>query len=75
MLVIKYGSGRQELWHVTLTSGPPRKLDIDVENWAFLPSSLTLHPDGRRIAFVASAGKQGPEVWMLENILSSLSSK
>lgn len=71
MLMIKNVNGRQELWQVAVSGNQPRKLDIDVDNWRIPGGGFALHPDGRRVAFVAAAGKLGPEVWMLENILPS----
>ncbi len=62
---------RKELWLVPVTGGQSRKLDIDVDNWV----GFRLDPDGRRIAFVAEAGKLGSEIWALENFLPAPSAK
>jgi hypothetical protein len=53
------------------SGAPPRKLDIDVNrratgNWEV----ISLHPDGRQIAFVA--GQVNSEVWVLVNLLPAL---
>lgn len=32
---------------------------------------FAIHPSGRLIAFTGVAGKQGAEVWALENLLSA----
>lgn len=52
-----------------------RKLDVDTENWILPGGGFAIHPDGRQIAFVAAAGKQGAEVWALENFLPAASAK
>ncbi|MBI3048642.1 MAG: tetratricopeptide repeat protein [Acidobacteria bacterium] len=54
-----------ELWLAPM-AGEPRRLNIDIRNWS---GPFDLSPDGRQIAFVASAGAQGAEVWALENFL------
>ena len=79
ILVLKMGSfskvglavagGANELWHVPVDGGTPRKLDIDVSR--VLPGGqgrIRLHPDGRQLAFV-SGHYPVPEVWVLENFL------
>jgi hypothetical protein len=59
--------GGDDLWLVPL-SGTPRKLDINISQW---PDArlFSVHPDGRQLAFVDSAGDRGAEVWALENFL------
>ncbi len=53
-----------ELWRVPATGGEPQKLDLpalkNLEN-------VRIHPDGRRIVFVA--GEPKGEVWVMENFL------
>jgi len=62
-----------ELWLIPLTEGErTRKITVDAENWILPGGGFTIHPDGRRIAFVGAAGKQGAEVWALENFLPKL---
>jgi Tol biopolymer transport system component len=63
--------GADELWLAPL-DGEPRRLNVDVRNWNGGPGDFDfdLSPDGRRIAFVASAGAQGAEVWALEHFLT-----
>jgi hypothetical protein len=56
-----------EMWLAPLT-GSPRKLDIDMSRWVE-GGHAQIHPDGRQIAFVATAGQPGAEVWALENFL------
>jgi Tol biopolymer transport system component len=69
VVLIKSLAKGQELWFVPVTGEPPRKLDIDVNNWVIAGGGFSLDPDGRHVAFVAEAGKMGPEVWALENVL------
>ena len=60
-----------ELWLVPIDGAPPRKLDIDVNRWATGNRGvISLHPDGRQIAFLA--GQVNSEVWVLENFLPAL---
>ena len=70
VIVMKNRDDRGELWLVPVTDGQPRKLDIDLTNWA---GGFRVHPDGRQIAFVA--GKAASEIWALENFLSKPISK
>jgi len=60
------GSENAELWFVPI-NGTPRKLDFDTRQ---LGEGVDVHPDGRLIAFAASAGAAGDEVWALENFLT-----
>ena len=61
--------GADELWLAPL-DGEPRRLNVDMRNWSGEPGDFDLSPDGRRIAFVASAGAHGAEVWALEHFLT-----
>jgi Tol biopolymer transport system component len=69
VVLIKSLAKGQELWLVPVSGAPPKKLDIDVNNWVIAGGGFSLDPDGRHVAFVAEAGKMGPEVWALENVL------
>ncbi|MCZ6811225.1 MAG: hypothetical protein O7D97_04410, partial [Planctomycetota bacterium] len=51
-----------ELWSIPATGGELRKLDL-----GFKVKDMSLHPDGRRIAF--TVGKYNNEVWVMENFL------
>ena len=51
-----------ELWSIPATGGEPRKLDL-----GFKVKHMSLHPDGRRIAFYM--GKFNSAVWVMENFL------
>ncbi len=63
IIVRKMLSHSNELWLVPVGDGQPRRLDIDSN-----PSSpIRVHPDGRRIAYMAGEVKR--EVWVLENFL------
>ena len=61
--------GADELWLAPLDA-EPRRLNVDMRNWSGEPGDFDLSPDGRRIAFVASAGAHGAEVWALEHFLT-----
>ena len=61
------GSGNVELWLAPLT-GEPRPLNVDTRHWD-TEGYFELHPDGRQVAFVGTAGEPGAEVWALENFL------
>ncbi len=54
---------RTELWLIPVQGGEPRKLGLTAENM----SDLSVHPDGRHIAF--TAGHDRSEVWVMENFL------
>jgi Tol biopolymer transport system component len=62
-----------ELWLVPVTGAPPRKLDVDVRDWAFGPGKFSLHPDGRQLAFLS--GSLSNEVMVLENFLAAPGAK
>jgi Tol biopolymer transport system component len=53
-----------ELWMIPAEGGEPRKLELGVK-----VSHLSLHPDGRRIAFTRPEPGGGSEVWVMENFL------
>jgi Tol biopolymer transport system component len=59
------GYGPGELSLVLVGDGQPRKLEIDMRNFA--GGAFSVHPDGRQIAYLA--GEQKYEVWVLENFL------
>ncbi len=54
---------KTELWLIPVQGGEPRKLDLTAENMR----ELSVHPDGRRVAFTAGENKQ--TVWVMENFL------
>jgi Tol biopolymer transport system component len=62
--------GPRELWLVPVSSGAPRRLDIDTSGWNILnPIGARFSTDGRYVAFMA--GKGAMEVWALEAFLPS----
>src|SRR5207248_351962 len=70
----KNGTERPELWMVGVAGEKPRKLDIDLSNWA-THMGFALRPDEKTLAFVTEPGKSGPEIWALENIVPKLAGK
>ena len=52
-----------ELWIIPATGGEPRKLNL-----GFKVRKLSLHPDGRRIAF-GQRFAGGGDIWVMENFL------
>lgn len=60
---VNAGGTETELWTVPVTGGEPRKLDLKADNM----HDLSVHPDGKHIAFTASKTKS--EVWVMENFL------
>ena len=57
------GSSKRELWMIPLQGGEPRKMELMAENML----ELSVHPDGRHIAF--TAGQNKSEVWVMKNFL------
>ncbi len=65
-----------ELWLVPMfDGGEPRKLDADTSGWVLPGGGFAIHPSGRQIAYVGMAGKEGAEVWALENFLPASSTR
>jgi len=61
----------KELWLVPTDGTAPRKLDFDANRLSVdIHGRVSIHPDGKRIAFVVGALKK--EVWVFENLLSAL---
>jgi Tol biopolymer transport system component len=59
---------RREIWLVPVDGTPARRLDVNIDRWQ-IDNGFQLSPDGRQIAFVASAGERRQEIWALENFL------
>jgi len=58
-----------ELWRIPANGGEPQTLGLSMEG--LLPYGLSVHPDGRRIAFTAGTPVHS-EVWVMENVLPAL---
>ena len=70
-LVRKRTAKSSEIWFVPL-SGSARKLDVDASQWSNGPiGALSLHPDGRRLAFLLASSRPVSEVWKLERFLTA----
>ena len=52
------------LWRIAAAGGTPEKIGLSAEG---TPAHLSVHPDGRRIAFTGS--RKGAEVWVMEGFL------
>ena len=57
------GGPERELWMIPAVGGSPRKLELKADKLR----ELSVHPDGRQIAF--TAGKLRSEIWVMENFL------
>jgi len=54
-----------ELWRISVEGGEPQNLGLTMKKM----ESLSIHPDGRRIAFTGPGPRPGAEVWVMENFL------
>ena len=57
------GGSKTELWRIPIDGAEPCKLELTAENM----TDLSIHPEGRYIAF--TAGKTISEIWVMENFL------
>jgi Tol biopolymer transport system component len=56
-----------DLWRIPVEGGKPEKMGLQ-KKWGIL--DLTIHPDGRRLAFANRGGSSmDSEVWVMENFL------
>ena len=55
-----------EMWRIPADGGEPLRLGLSMDG--LLPYGLSVHPDGRRIAFTAGTPKRS-QVWVAENLL------
>ena len=55
-----------ELWRISAEGGEPQNLGLVMEGLS--PYGLSVHPDGRRIAFTAGTERRA-EVWVLKDFL------
>ena len=60
---------RFELWRISAEGGEPQHLGLAMKG--LLLYGLSVHPDGRRIAFTAGRSL-GSQTWVMENILPEL---
>lgn len=63
IIFVKSEKQKCELWRIPVEGGEPQKVDLTMERMR----RLRIHPDGRRIAFIA--GKSVTEIWVMENFL------
>lgn len=63
--------GKVELWRIAAAGGKPEKLELRVPTPVI--QRLTVHPDGRRIAFAAGYPQKGA-IWVMKNFLPTLTS-
>ena len=61
-----YSEKKYELWRIAVESGEPQNLGVAMN----VLSQISIHPDGRRIAYNYGASKS--EVWVMENLLPPL---
>jgi len=61
--------GMFEYWRISAEGGEPQNLGLKME--ARVPYGLSVHPDGKRIAFTAGTERR-TEVWVLKNFLPAL---
>lgn len=66
LFFVKRSSKGNELWRIPAEGGEPRGLGVTLR----AASQLSVHPDGRRIAF--DGGETKSEVWVMENFLPTL---
>ncbi len=64
MKELKKDDGKWELCRISADGGELEKLGLEMSNFF----NLSVHPDGRHIAF-SSSGQSGSEVWVMENFL------
>jgi Tol biopolymer transport system component len=57
---------KADLWLIPVRGGEPRKLELTAEGLR----DVSIHPDGRHIAFTATQGRY--EVWVMENFLPAV---
>jgi len=66
ILYTKPGANVHELWRVPFSGGESQTLGLKMAG----ESHLSLHPDGKRIAFNSyGMSKKEPEIWAMENFL------
>ena len=78
VLVVRNTGQQAELLYVPINGSAPRALGIDPATWTEgaaggVDRGVRLSPDGHQLAFLA--GKTTAEVWAVENILPSRTSR
>ena len=61
-----------EVWEISADGGVPKYLGLALKD--LVQFGLSVHPDGRRIAFTAGTIRR-PEVWMLKGLLAKAPAK
>lgn len=61
--------GKFEFWRISAEDGEPENLGLVMEG--LLPYGLSVHPDGKRIAFTAGT-ERSTEVWVLKDFFPAL---
>ncbi len=67
-----YPDTPHQLWRLSTDGGSPQEL-LELDPALNIPTNLSFHPDGRRIAFEAQ--ESGAEVWMMENFLPPMATE
>ena len=58
-----FNASKFELWLISAEGGAPQRMGLAMQS----VSQISVHPDGRRLAF--NAGESKTEVWVMENFL------
>ena len=58
-----------ELWQISVEGGEPKNFGLAMDHLNY----LSIHPDGRRIAFCSS--HESGEIWVMENFLPKTTDK
>jgi len=65
-----FQENKVEVWQIPAEGGQPQSLGLSTTD---MTSSISIHPDGNRIAF--SSGQRKAEVWVMENFLPQVEEK
>jgi len=57
-----------ELWRIPVEGGEPQKLGLAIKGFR----QLSVHPDGRQIAFTQPGARRSNEIWAMENFLPEI---
>jgi Tol biopolymer transport system component len=61
-----------EVWRLPIDGGEPRKVNLRFEGSGLKIWALRVHPDGKQIAFQTPLASKPDEVWVLDNLLPTL---